>query len=339
MLGLCLVGVFLAAAMAATSASALPEFGECVAKAGGKYTDSNCTAKAKVGAGSFEFKKTSELEKRSFVGQNVGSGGVLATAARWCEESNGNLVGTVTRAACAAKGGKQHVSAPGEIAKVECEAEKNHGEITGPTTVTNVTVVFFGCKLLGSIPCSNGPGEGEVQVNLLKGKLGYINKKEHKAGILLEPKVKGNFVSFNCGGPTGNNIIVGVGSKTAGAEFVKGTRFPSGCNGECVGATPEEEAHGGDDGIISPITPVNVMTSHYTQVYTVNSETVENIPSKFEGKPLALLEDHFFSVQSPGNGIEWSKAGEEVTNASILCEPKASNCTPGSQEAPGEIKA
>jgi hypothetical protein len=48
MLGLCLVAVFAMAAVATTSASAL-EWGQCYhfGPIGGKYTDSNCTKKAK----------------------------------------------------------------------------------------------------------------------------------------------------------------------------------------------------------------------------------------------------------------------------------------------------
>ena len=59
------------------------------------------------------------------------------------------------------------------------------------------------------------------------------------------------------------------------------------------GAFYEPENKGGYDGIISPITPVNTMTSEYTQVFTVNPEAAENIPNKFEGKHIELLEDYF----------------------------------------------
>ena len=67
-MGLSLVAVFAIAAVAATSASALPEWGRCEAKAGGKYSDSNCTKKAKLGTGTFEFKKGSTLKNVKFNG-------------------------------------------------------------------------------------------------------------------------------------------------------------------------------------------------------------------------------------------------------------------------------
>src|SRR6476619_8184474 len=58
-LGLALVAVFALGALVAGSASAKPEIGRCVSVAGtGKYTNSNCTVKAKpTKTGNFEFKK------------------------------------------------------------------------------------------------------------------------------------------------------------------------------------------------------------------------------------------------------------------------------------------
>ena len=76
MLGLCLVAVFAVAAIAASSASALPEWGQCEAKAGGKYSDRNCQTKAKKGKGEYEWRKATEVGKseKQFRGHNVGSG-------------------------------------------------------------------------------------------------------------------------------------------------------------------------------------------------------------------------------------------------------------------------
>ena len=61
MLGLSLVAVFAICAYAVASASALPEFGKCEAKAGGKYSNSNCTVKAKKGTGSYEWKSSTKF--------------------------------------------------------------------------------------------------------------------------------------------------------------------------------------------------------------------------------------------------------------------------------------
>jgi hypothetical protein len=326
MVGLALVAVFAMAAVAATSASALPEWGECVAKAGGKFTDSNCTKKATLtNPGSFEWKKGTELKPRHFHGENVGSGGVLISKFRACfkEEGKGQLAGRVTRAKCKEiKGEEVHFEEP---ILVECEHEENTGEALGAKSIANVFVKFTGCKVFGSTPCSNGPGVGEITVNPLKGELGYINKLEKKVGVLLTPvTAKGEFAKFNCAGQL--ETVVGVGNKTEGAEYVKGTKYPSGCSGACPGATPEEETHGGYDGIISPVTPVNTMTSTLTQVYTVNPVTVANIPSHFEGKHIELLEDYLYNPSEPAVTEMWSRAGEEITNTNTTAEP-------------GEIKA
>ena len=329
MLGLCLLAALAVGAYAVSSASALPEFGKCEAKAGGKYKDANCTEKAKKGTGAYEWVKGSKLKPRWFEGNNVGTGGVLTMLPRVCKGSNNEYYGTVTRAACAEKGAEQYIG--GEVTKVECESEHSRGEITGSKSIANIQVEFKGCKLFGSVPCSNGPEEGEVDVNVLKGSLGYINKSEHKVGVLLEPAAKhGEFAQFNCGGAF--EIIVAVGNDKEGAEYTS-----SGCSGVCAGTTPSQEKDGGYDGIISPITPVNVMASHFTQEYTVNPTTSENIPSSFEHKHIDLLEGHLYATSSVDSGIEWSKAGEEITNENVDCEENDDTVC-SSKPGLGEIK-
>ncbi len=303
MLGLCLIAVFAVVAVAATAASAAtPEWGKCEAKAGGKYADSNCQTKAKKGTGAYEWIKGATRKNVKFSGNNVGTGGVLYSKLYECEGEFG--FARVPRAKCEEKGGTL-VSA-GHVA-IECESEHNTGETVGKDSVGNVSVKFLGCKLFGSLPCSNGPTEGEIQVNALKGGLGYINKAEKKVGVLLEPTKKGGeFAKFDCGNLL--EVVVGVGNSKEGAWY-----------------TPE--SHGGYDGIISPISPVNTMTSHYEQVYTVASaESPENIPSNFEGKHRELLETYDYTPENPENSTMWQQAGEEITNVN----------TP---EEEGEIKA
>ena len=56
---------------------------------------------------------------------------------------------------------------------------------------------------------------------------------------------------------------------------------------------------------------------------------VENIPNKFEGKPLQVLESYAYSGENPLNSQLWSKAGEIITNVNTL--------EPAGEE--GEIKA
>jgi hypothetical protein len=338
MLGLCVVAALAVAAVAATGASALPEFGKCVhiGAKGGKYTDSNCTKKAAKNAageflGEFEFKKVKELKEEGahlgFKGASVSGGGVLTSdITRSCVKSSGGAV-RVTRKKCheleEKKEGEEVVNANEPPTKVACESESNSGEISGSKEVTKVAATFKGCKLFGSAPCSNTATEGEIVVNVLKGQLGYIDKATKDVGLLVFPANKGLFVKFVCAGFLA--IEVGVGNKTEGAEYVKGPLYPNGCTDSCPGATPEEEAHGGYDGVISTITPVNQMTTKTTQVFTAN-ERAENIPSHFAGKHIDLLEVSIFNTEEPAVKVDWNRAGEELTNENTA-------------EEAGEIKA
>jgi hypothetical protein len=293
MVGLALVAVLAMAAVVATSASALPEFGKCVvqAKHEGKYTNSNCTVKAKVvntkPTGEFEFIKATALPNKSFTG--AGGAGILNVIARFCEGGKGNS--SERTAACEAKGWEEAAIA------VECTSETAHGEVLGTKEVTNIAVKFTGCKLFGSIPCSNARVE-EINTHVLKGKLGYINKAKHEVGIDLNPKVaKGEFARFDCSGDVA--VVVGVDPKLTGES------------------APVYPPNGGGDGIISPIEPVNTMTTKYTQTYTTTALD-ENIPNKFEGKPLQVLEAYGYSPENPVNSQLWSKAGEVITNVNTL---------------------
>jgi len=308
MLGLCLVAVFAVCAYAVSSASALPEWGKCEAKAGGNYSDSNCTVKAKPkGSGSFEWKKGKELPNVKFTGANkeAGHGGVLTGTIRICWVGETDKSPT-TRAKCAEEGGREVEES---LPPVECESETNTGEQSGTNAVQKVFVTFRGCGVINkALPCkSNGAAAEEIKVNELKGKLGYINKGARAVGVLLEPaKHHGAFAEFECGGLLA--LKVGVGNSKEGAYY-------------------QPEKTGGYDGIISPIGPVNKMTSTFEQVYTVNPTTHENEPSKFEGKHIELLENLITVIGEPGQPkSDWSQAGEEITNVN----------TP---EVEGEIKA
>jgi hypothetical protein len=315
MVGLSLVAVFAVTAIAATSASALPEFGKCVVAPTheGKYTNSVCTTKAKKVnekfTGEFAFKTISELKAEGahlkFTGK--GGAGVLVTTFRACVRGDQNVNPTCE--------GKEEEKTLGPL-KVECESENAGGALTGPTTIGNIVVKFHGCKLFGSSPCQNTSTEGEIAVNVLKGTIGFINKtvSPREVGLLLNPaKSKGEFAKFTCLGTI--TTVVGVGpSKAVGT---KGEQVTLKCF--------YPEPHCGGDGIISPVTPVNTMTTELTQVYTVNAKE-ENIPSKFEGKPIELLEDLGYSNNEPEYVTAWSAAGEEITNVNT-------------SEEVGEIKA
>jgi len=319
MLGLCLVAVFTVAAVSASTALAGPQWVKCEKVGPGhNYSGPNCTKSEKAkpkGSGEYELYKAPEVEAKRvaegksrtipFSGHNVGIGGILTTGALNC------IGGTyeakrVTRKKCEEGGGKPEDL---ETASVDCEAETNTGEVVGKDEVGNIHVVFTGCKALGVIPCTSaGAASGEIRVNKLKGKLGYINKAAHEVGVLLEPAAKhGAFAEFEC---VVLGFVVGVGNKTEGTFY----REPNG-----------EEKHGGYDGIISPITPVNKMSSTFEQVYTTNHSEQEpqNIPSKFENQHIDVLEDHGETTKEPGEQsyTMWNAAGEEITNVNTSEEP------------------
>jgi hypothetical protein len=292
MVGLALVAVLATTALVATSASALPEFGQCYvqAKHEGKYANAGCTVKAKKVSekftGEFEWRKeTAVTESKAFHGE--GGAGILIGEYKICEPIE-------KRAQKCAEGEEEKVLLEKPLS-VECTKENNFGELSGTKEVKSVSVRFKGCKLLGAVPCSNTPAEGEIAVNPLKGKLGYIHKATKEVGIQLEPATKkGAFATFSCNlGETPLTTVVGVGNEKEGCAYP----LPA-CGG---------------DTIISPVTPINTMGTKLTQVYTVN-EKFENVPNKFEGKPLDVLESYIFNATEPQRTTKWSKAGESITN-------------------------
>ena len=285
-LGPCLAALSAIAAIAATSASANPEWGQCFEKAGGKYTDSNCTKKASSKSpGNFEWRKATEVKNRNFTGE--GGTGVLSSNFTICEPNPKKAP------KCAEGETVEHL-----VATVECTKEANEGAAAPPNKVINVKVVFTGCLALGSFPCSNTATEGEIDVDSLKGSLGYINKAKKEVGVVLEPAVKhGAFAKFNCAGIL--TVTVGQGNAKEGAAY-------------------SPEITGGFDGIISPITPVNEMATAFTQVFSIN-EADENVPSHFEGKHIELLESWVQGNAGPEADSQWSKAGQTITNVNHPC--------------------
>jgi hypothetical protein len=287
-------------ALAASSASALPEFGQCFKHPTheGKYTNSVCTKKApKVEekfTGEFEWRKASAIEaaKKKFSGTGGEVG--LRILDRLCEPEDN------TRAQNCPPGETENV---GNV-KFTCASEVNSGEISGSNAAKNVKITFKGCgEPFGGGQCSNTATEGEVVLNGLKGKLGFINKQvtPREVGLLLEPATaKGKFfTTTKCS--NGVDIAVGIGNEAEGCVY------------------PQKLC--GGDGVISTIGPVNTATSEFTQVFTENGTTGENIPTKFEGatKPLKLLEAFLFAPGTPTTSM-WSKFSLSLTNSDKMSE-------------------
>jgi hypothetical protein len=317
MLGLCLVAALAVCAYAVSSASALPEWGECVevAPETGLYSGPNCTKLEKAkpkGTGNYEWKKGTELAPREFTGE---SGAATLYSHWWFCSTDSHRK---TREACESEGGK--IDKEGFIPTIECTGQTNVGTAEGKNAVSHVHVIFEGCVALEVIPCQNTPNAGEVQVGPLKGKLGWI-EKHVSVGVSLTPEAHhGTFAVFSCGGEL--TIAVGVGNKKEGAFYVKGEKYKEGCAGPCPGATPGEEKKGGYDEIISPIEPVNEMTTTYTQKYTVNLAAnngvpgeeahIENVPRNLAGKHISLLESWTEYIVN-SNSVLWGDAAEELT--------------------------
>jgi hypothetical protein len=195
------VGVVCAlAAIAASSASALPEIGRCVAKTGGKYSDSNCTKKVTSG-GTFEFVK----------GANKRPGFTASSGEAVLEGASGT--------------------------KIVCKSSTAIGKYDedGTTFVTKgvetVVSTFHECEDpgIGKICHSAGQGEGTIVTEKLEGELRYLAKGTTKTAAVvvqeLHPALKGGpFAIFECGLPAQGGIKVtvkenkteGLGSKGGG---------------------------------------------------------------------------------------------------------------------------
>jgi hypothetical protein len=177
-IGLVLVAVFALSALATTWASAAaPEFGKCVAKAGGKYATAACTTEV-AGKTKFEWTPTHE---------NAGKKNITFTSAM----KAGNVATLETKAG----------------SKVTCTAEKTTGgEYTGLKTVGNVNVQFNGCTSSGLKCNSTNPlgGPEEIKTKTLEGELGVekkgATKVADKIGLDLKAVGGGNVAEFECGG-------------------------------------------------------------------------------------------------------------------------------------------
>jgi hypothetical protein len=159
------------------------------------------------------------------------------------------------------------------------------------------------------LPCGNTAKEGEIETNLLTGKLGYLDKSSKEVGVDIKPQSGKEFAKFNCA----NVISIVVGEATS----KEGPAYPP---------------KGGGDGVIGVVSPVNEMVTGFNEAFTTDEETAENTPSKFEGGSPQVLEDYFNNLTIPGDGSKWSPAGETVT-----VDNKCNGCNNG--EGVAELKA
>lgn len=250
----------------------------------------------------------------------VGGAGVLNATFDLCRIAGSSQ--SLPRKDCTEEGKPSYFAEP--VARVECTSERATGEAVGTDEVADVSVRFTGCAFSGTPATTTGLPAGEIQVNQLKGRLGYIDKAKSEVGVLLEPATPGGqFAVFTV--EEGNlTVHVGVGNATEGSFYEE---F----------ATPG--VPNGHDGLISPITPVDQMTHTFTQNYRGEelkvpcpesencsheyaTERIEfrNVPTSFEGGPVEALEAKT-AAEEGGIVYEataWGAAGEELTNTNTV---------------------
>jgi hypothetical protein len=175
--------------------------------------------------------------------------------------------------------------------RISCESQTATGEwVTGLAIkkVHNVIVTFKGCELSNpKNKCSTkGAAVGEIVTNPLKGKIGYTSKVNKEVGQELTPqagKTK-TVVTFECGPVT---VEIGVKKKETKEEIT------------------------GNDCIIAPMSPANVMTTSETMVYKGSGG--KQVPEGFyntKATKLCHLESHLFEGKE---STPWEAASQTIT--------------------------
>lgn len=263
---------------------------DCAAVKHGFYSDAACTVGAERRG------RPKGKYERLGGGRFQGTGGPveLTTAVRTCEPNLWIVEDCATENP--EGGGFVHE----ETMVVECTREASSGEVSSATTVSDVEVRFSGCGVFGVPATSEGAAEGEVVTSRLCGRLGYINKGNREVGVSLTPEVEGQaFATLDITGLI--EIEVGAGSPTFGI----GTAYPG----------------GGGDSIISPIAPVDVMSSTFTQTFAEGSEG-QQMPEALEGGPLEELEAKFDYLPVLGRGSMWSRSAQSFTGTVDVGTPE-----------------
>jgi len=288
-LGLCLLAAFATSGvLAATSSAALPEWGRCA------KVPVVVNGKTKTKGKYLDANCTEKAEGATGEYEFVKGTSEIADPEFTAVQTSANALLQTSQGIA-----------------VECSSTVATGRLSGTKEVSEVSVTFKGCRLpLLSFTCESNfhneyPNkyvydEGEIVTRGLKGTLGYISGKgtsTPSVGLSLTPtEKKGLFAEFVCG--TENSgvgvLIIRVGAKEKG---------------------------GGGDSIISPIAPVNQMSTALTQTYSEkqreNPETHEleaedghQEPENFENKGKDVLE----SEASDGfSTLGWAQAGQIET--------------------------
>jgi hypothetical protein len=170
---LCLAAFAVTAMAASTAFAAAPEFGRCVAKAGGKFENSTCTKAAPVGKEKFEW-EPGPGPKNGF------SSKIKVTTSATLETTGGT--------------------------KITCKQEESkNAEVKNAKEVGKVVAKFNECLGFGQ-PCSStGAASGEIITASLGGvvgveKLGTGGPVTNKLASELHAEGGGNVAEFACAG-------------------------------------------------------------------------------------------------------------------------------------------
>jgi len=210
----CVIAAVGIAALASAGASAAqPEFQEChKVKRTGAYSDSACSmtepkhkGRYELGEVAHECVKAHKVDKH-FTGRFTN---------KTCSEESGSHEGKFE----AQRGvGRGHVftgnaqSASLYVGNefIDCKSgAKDRGLVTGPKTVSEVTLSLRGCAYGGEDPCGTPAAGEQIQTVALSGKLGYIDAATHEVGLDLAPEGGGSVVSeFTCDVASGTPVTV-----------------------------------------------------------------------------------------------------------------------------------
>jgi hypothetical protein len=296
-IGICL-GVALALAAISTSGATAHglEWGQCYAKEGGKYTNSNCTTKGRQG--SYEWRKADEIplvERELSSDLNNPTALTFEADVTTCEPAEG-----VLQRSCAAGETESH-----ESITVECPGQEYTEPVVAPSgkAVEHWALELTGCSTMGgTAECSNiGAAGGRILTQAMKGKLGYIDRETNETGLTMEPEIKGaDFARFTCG----DVFSLAIG----GANAKEG---------------PAYAPKGGGGAVIAQIGPLDEMVGNlgWTLTYAVN-EQLENVPTNLENKQAKAFEAYEFNAEEPTKGSKWSKAGISGT---LTLSPEATH--------------
>jgi hypothetical protein len=167
--GVCLAAAFVLSGIATATASAsAPEFGRCVAQAGGKFAEGGCKTKASAGKEKFEWISGVVHNKMK---------GKLKEGVPTLETVGGT--------------------------KITCKGLTYSGVISNPKEVASMVFKFTGCST-SELPCQSGATSGEVVSASLGGQLGIEKVGEtaakDKVALELHGPGGGNLFEFECAG-------------------------------------------------------------------------------------------------------------------------------------------